>query len=329
MRYYEASLIDSTDGIQFKVYSSSHPKGFIIAKPKYVPCDLMELVGMKKRFLFSKCNYRFNLFTKKEAVEKNLEEINRKYPYYIYRCDKHKNWFLGVPEEKVGKFYDTKDGLRELMKVPIEDCDPYLKAVRKLIDLLMSAGIPNSCLGISHSTLLGNYTPGKSDIDILIFGMDYGWKAIRFLENTNDKAISWKSEDDWAKYFKDRVVSKVYSEKEYVRNMVRKRDDGFVEGNVFSLFCIEDEKEKWYDWDATHEPLGPIKLRAMVKDAHYSIVRPGYYEIEDTKILEGHEEVPVKRIVTWARPFSLQARKGEEIEAFGLLERVTSKGEQY
>ncbi|MEK6869496.1 MAG: hypothetical protein AABX74_04655, partial [Nanoarchaeota archaeon] len=74
-RYHEAALVDSTDGIQFKVYSSTHPKGFIIAKPKYVPVEIMNLIGLKKRFLFSKCVYRFNLFNNKEVVDKNLNEI--------------------------------------------------------------------------------------------------------------------------------------------------------------------------------------------------------------------------------------------------------------
>ena len=79
--FYEAALVDSIDGIQFKVYSSTHPKGFIIAKPKYIPQDLLNLVGLKTRFLFGKCVYRFNLFNNKEAVEKNLQEIKEKFPY--------------------------------------------------------------------------------------------------------------------------------------------------------------------------------------------------------------------------------------------------------
>jgi len=62
--FHEAALVDSVDDIQFKIYSSTHPKGFIIAKPKYVPTDLLDLVGLKKRFLFSKCMYRFNLLKK-------------------------------------------------------------------------------------------------------------------------------------------------------------------------------------------------------------------------------------------------------------------------
>jgi len=111
-RFYESALIDSTDGIQFKVYSSTHPKGFIIAKPKYVPSDIINLVGLKKRFLFSKCMFRFNLFNNKAIVKKNMDAMRQKFPYYIYKCSKHKNWFLGVPENKVKKFYDTKKAFR-------------------------------------------------------------------------------------------------------------------------------------------------------------------------------------------------------------------------
>ncbi|MBI2658418.1 hypothetical protein HYX08_07035 [Candidatus Woesearchaeota archaeon] len=328
--FHEAALIDSTDDMQFKIYSSTHPKGFIIAKPKYIPSELLNLAGLKKRFLFSRCMYRFNLFNDKKIVGKNLEELRKKFPECVYECRKHKNWFLGVPEKKVKKFYDTRKGLQELLKVPVEDLDSYLKAVRKMIDILAEAGIKSKDLGISHSTLLGNYTPGKSDIDILIFGMGNGWKAVKHLEKCKDPSLSWKSKEGWAKYYKDRVVSKVYTEKEYVANMVRKKDDGFIDGNVFSLFCIENGNESWYDWEEEHEPLATVKIKAKVKNAYYSIVRPGYYGLENSKVLEGYKDVPIKRIVTWARPFSLQAKENEEIEACGLLEKVKAEdGEFY
>lgn len=328
--FHEAALVDSVDGMHFKIYSNSHPKGFIIAKPKYIPTDLMNFVGLKKRFLFSKSVYRFNLFNSQEIVRKNLQEINEKFPYYLYECQKHKNWFLGVPIEKVKKFYDTRDGLKELMKVPVEDLDSYLKSVREMIRIIQESGVEEKDIGISHSTLLGNYTPGKSDIDILVFGIDNGWKVIKHLETHQEPLLNWKSGEDWRRYYKDRIISKIFSEDEYVANMVRKRDDGLVNGNVFSLFCIENENESWYDWEDEHEPLGTIVIRAKVKDAHYSIVRPGFYELEDTKVLEGYENVPIRRIVTWARPFNLQAKEGENVEACGLLEKVkTRDGETY
>ena len=328
-QYNEAALIDSKDGIQFKVYSSTHPKGFVIAKPKYIPADIMEFVGLKKRFLFGKCVTRFNLFNKKEIVEKNLELLKGKFPQYIYECKKHKNWFLGVPESEIKKFYDTKKGLQELLKVPKEDLDKYLTAVRAMVDILIESGIPKEKIGISHSTLLGNYTPGTSDIDILIFGIDNGWKSVKYLETCTHPMLKWKSEDGWAKYFKDRVVSEIYTEKEYVKNMVRKRDDGFIDGNVFSLFCIEDEGESWYDWEAEHYPMGTTKIRGTIKNAYHSIVRPGFYELEKVEVLEGTKNIEVKRIVTWARPYVLQAKENEKIEACGLLEKVKTKEEEF
>ena len=328
--FHEAALVDSEDDIQFKIYSNSHPLGFIIAKPKYFPADLINLIGLKKRFIFGRTMYRFNLFNDKEIVEKNLNEMWKKTPYYIYKCSKHKNWFLGVPEDKIKKFYDPKQGLKELMKIPLEDLDPYIKATKKIIDILIASGVSAGDLGISHSTLLGNYTPGKSDIDILIFGINNGWKALKYLEQIKSPSLTWKSKEDWARYYKDRVVSKIYSEKEYVANMVRKKDDGFIDGNVFSLFCIENEDEHWYDWEAEHEPLGTAKIIGKIRGAFYSIVRPGFYELGGSHVLEGYENVPIRRIVTWARPFNLQAKEGEDVEACGLLEKVKSKeGEFY
>ncbi len=329
MHFYESTLIDTTEGIQCKVYANSHPRGFVIVKPKYIPDSLLQFVGLKKRFLFGQCVTRFNLFNKTEVVTENLKRFREKLPEYFYNCPKHKNWFLVVPENKIKKTYDHKKGLSELMKVPYEDMDDYLKATREFIELIAQSGVSIKDMGISHSTLLGNYTPGKSDIDILVFGKENGWKVVKFLETAVHPSLKWKSEEDWARYYKDRVVSKVYTEKEYVFNMVRKKDDGFFKGNVFSVFCLEEPNESWYNWDDEHEPLATVKLRGMVDDDYNSIVRPGYYGLVDSEIIEGYQNVPVKRIVVWARPFSLQARKGEKVEACGLLEKIKSKDGDY
>jgi len=78
--YYEASLIDTKDGFQCKVYSTSHPPGRVVVKPKYIPEDLIEFKGLRKRFLFEKCMIRFNLFNKREIVEFNLKRLKEKYP---------------------------------------------------------------------------------------------------------------------------------------------------------------------------------------------------------------------------------------------------------
>ena len=114
--------------------------------------------------------------------------------------------------------------------------------------------------------------------------------------------------------------------------MVRKKDDGFFDGNVFSVFCVEEPEEFWYDWDAQHEPLSTVKLQAEISDDFNAIVRPGFYGLKNSKVIDGYEDVPIKRIVTWSRPFVLQARIGDQVEACGLLEKVkpsNSEEEEY
>ncbi len=326
----ESTLIDTQEGIQCKVYASSHPKEGVIVKPKYIPVDLLELKELKKRYILEKCMHRFNLFNSREIVNNNLNQLKEKYPYFYHEDTNHKNWFLIVPKEKIKKQYDSQEGLKQLMKVPEKDLDPYLKATRGIIEIMLSSGVPSNDLGISHSTLLGNYTLGKSDIDILVFGKENGWCVLKHMEKVKHPLLKWKTEEEWAKYYQDRIVSSYFSKEEYVFNMVRKRDDGFFDGNVFSIFIVEKENETWYDWDEKHEPLATVKIQAEVEDDSHAHIRPGYYGIKNVKVLEGYKNIPIKRIVVWSRPFVLQAKKGEEIEAVGLLEHVKSKeGEFY
>jgi len=321
---YESLLIDTVDGFQCKVYSNSHPAGKVIVKPKYIPIDKADFVNLKKRFIFSKAMHRFNLFTDKESAMINLKEFKEKFPDYFYFDEKHKNWFLVVPKEKIKEIKDSRQGLIEFMKVPENDLDSYLKAVREIITIMSESGVPVEKMGINHSTLMSNYTPGKSDIDLVVYGKDNGWKVIKHLAQVENERLKWKSEEDWRKYYRDRIISKNFSEEEYVANMVQKKDDGFIDGNVFSIFVVEEPNECWYSWEDEHKALGTIKFRGKVMDDYNSIVRPGYYEIGGSKVIEG-QEVPIKRIVTWARPFVLQASKGDEIECFGLLEKIKTK----
>src|SRR3989339_2247874 len=172
----ESTLIDTVDGFQCKSYSNEHPEGYIIVKPKYVPENAVKGQGLKYRFLFEKCLVRFNLFAKKENLLEYFSQFQKTFPDYLYHCPIHQNWFFVVPRNKIKQTHDGRKGLQELLKVPKKDLDPYLTLVRELVEFLIKSGVETNDLGITHSTLLGNYTFGKSDIDILIYGKNKGWK---------------------------------------------------------------------------------------------------------------------------------------------------------
>lgn len=332
----ESTLIDTMDGFQCKTYANEHPEGYFIVKPKYLPEKAVGGEGLKYRFLFEKCLVRFNLFAKKEALKKNLEQFRQNYPDYFYQSPLHQNWFFVVPKNRIKQIHDGRQGLQELMKIPLSDLDPYLTLVRGLINFLTESGV-NSCdLGITHSTLLGNYTFGKSDIDLIIYGKKKGWQILDYLKTASHPLLKWKSEAEWREYYQVHKTSEstYFTENEYVRHMARKKYEGTFGGTVFTLFTVEEPEEVWCPWgEEKYQPLGLATVEGIVTDHYHSLVRPGYYEIKEGKIIEGvknKENWPIQRIVTYSIPFVQQAVQGEKIKACGWLELVTPKqGQKY
>jgi len=338
--FYESTLIDTVDGFQCKSYANEHPDNYVIVKPKYVPKDAIEGEGLKFRFLFEKCHARFNLFAKKEKLQGYVGQFRKKFPDYIYDCPITKNWFFVVPKNKIKTIHDGRKGLQELLKVPEKDLDEYLLLACQLVDFLAKSGVSAKDLGITHSTLLGNYTPGKSDIDIIIYGKENGWKILNYLKTAKHDKLHWKTDEEWAEYYQEHKTSESahFTEEEYVKHMVRKRYEGMFDGTVFTLFTVEEPHETWFKWgEETYEPIGIATVTGTVADNYNSHVRPGFYEIDESNLIEGNHKMPVtdneihvKRIVTYAIPFVQQAVIGEKIKACGLLELVTpKKGKQY
>ena len=340
VHFYESTLIDTVDGFQCKSYANEHPEGYVIVKPKYIPKEAIVGDGLRYRFLFEKCLVRFNLFAEKEKLKNYVEQFRKKFPEYIYDCSITKNWFFVVPKNRIKTIHDGRKGLQELMKVPVKDLDEYLKLVRELIDFLAKSGVSSKHLGITHSTLLGNYTPGKSDIDIIIYGKKNGWKILNYLKTAVHDKLHWKTDKEWAEYYKEHKTaeSSHFTEQEYVKHMSRKKYEGLFGNTVFTLFTVEEPDETWFKWgEETYEPVGMATVAGKVADDSNSHVRPGYYEIENGTIIEAgnakikiDNNIPIKRVVTYSIPFVQQAVVGENIKSCGLLELVTTnKLEKY
>lgn len=334
----ESTLIDTVDGFQCKSYASEHPEGYIIVKPKYIPLQAIEGEGLKYRFLFEKCLVRFNLFAKKEKLQQYVRQFRQKFPDYIYDSPLHKNWFFVVPRSKIKTIHDGRMGLQQFLKVPSQDLDQYLTLVRTLIEFLQGSGVQSTALGITHSTLMGNYTPGKSDIDIIIYGKENGWKVLNYLQTATHNLLQWKTDAEWGQYYQDHKTSESthFTEEEYVWHMRRKRYEGMFGGTVFTLFVSEEPQETWFTWgEETYQPLGVVTVQGRIIDHYNSIVRPGYYEIDAGKFLTAdnlimNHALPLRRIVTYSIPFIQQGLTGETLQACGLLELVTPQdGQQY
>jgi len=325
--------VKTEDDIQIKVYANEHPEGFIIGVPKYIPTTHIKTDKLQLRTFDGKEYNRFNIRAiGKPEMKEYFEGMKKHYPDYFLESKEKDTWYMGTPKSKVIEYPDSKKGVTDLMQKDDSELDEYLKLTKSFIKFFEQAGIPAEAFGLTNSTLLGNYTYGRSDIDTLIFGKENYWKAMKFLETAEHELLRWRTKKEWQQHFVDYYPGMDITEEEYVKHQSRKRADGLWGGTVFSVFCAsepEDEKEKFDDTTSKH--LGLVKIEATIKDDYNCCVRPGHYELEHVKVIEGLEgensgtEVKPTRIFFYTRNFVEQAKKGEQIICSGMLEQVKNK----
>lgn len=325
MAYFPESVIITTlDGIQFKTFSNEHPKGFIIAKPKYIPTEYIFCDKLPLRHLFDKQVNRLDMWIDKEELSYYLEAFKENYPHYIYNCSLHKNWFFAIPEKAIKQIFEPRQGLKIIMGIQEKQKDEHLEVVVSFIRLLLKSGVSLEDLGITFSTLVGHYDPNYSDINVVVYGKNNGWKILKFLEKTKHPLLRWKSAEEWKNFRQKRNRSSIFTEQEFLEQFSRKKTEGFFQNKLFVLFTVEKEDETWYNWGKeAYIPLGSVEVEATVTNNFNSLIRPGFYEVKNAKTLNG-KTIPVKKIVFYSRDYVVQALPGEKIKACGLLEKVVN-----
>ena len=336
MHFYESSLITTKDGLQCLVYSNEHPDGYIIVKPKYIPTDKIFSDALPYRFIMGKKVNRLDLWIDKAALKKYIDDFSRAYPHYILKSDMHeKDLFLfAVPKQYIEKIYFPKQGLLELMSIPYKDLDEHLKTVVELMTFLLKSNLKLEDIGITYSTLMGYYSENMSDINIVIYGKDKFWELMNFLEKNIHKDLRWKTYEEWETLYKKRNRNIIHEKEIYIKNMHRKKSEGFFKETLFVIFAIENENETWFKWGSEkYKYIGTAKFKATVKDNKDSVVRPGNYEIIDSEFIDGDTQcknLKIKKIVFHSRDYCMLAYPNEKIEVSGIVEEVLPKfGEAY
>ncbi len=333
MHFYEASIITTKDGLHFQVYGNEHPTSSILAKPKYIPCEKVGSDNLQCRFIAGRKMNRLNLWIKQEELKKYLEDFSRNYPHYIFKSNVHQGdrLFFGIPIDSIERIYSPKKGLSELMSINPRHLDPHLKLIYDFVKLLLNSGLKLEDLGITYSSLIGHYFSNISDVNIVVHGKENFWKLMDYLKTAEHSDLKWKTPEQWIDFHKKRNRYKIFTDSEFVNLMSRKKSEGYFRNSLFVIFGVEKQEETWFKWGQEHYyEQGLINVEGVIKDNFNSIVRPGFYEIENSKVIEGHEDVPVKKVVFYSRDYAMMGFPGEKIQAKGILEKVVPKtGEPY
>lgn len=336
MHIHESSIITTKDGLYCQVYGNQHPEDRILVKPKYIPTDKISSQALPYRFLAGKKMNRLDLWSDKKELKMYINNFCKVYGEYIFESPVHDKspLFFAVPIDKIEKIYSPKTGLAELMSMPEKHLDEHLKTVVSFVSFLLKSGLSLNDLGITYSTLMGHYFSNKSDINIVVYGKEKFWNLMGFLEKNNHENLRWKTYEEWENFYSKRNRSAIHEKKVYLKNMHRKKSEGFFNENLFVIFGVENEDEVWFKWgEEKYKKVGLGKFTGTIEGNKDSIVRPGRYTLSESQFIEGDENcknIKISTIVFYSRDYSMLAFPKEKIEASGVVEEVTkNSGEKY
>lgn len=271
-------FIETGDGWIFSVADYAHADGFrCLLRYLPDPAGSREAHGVKYRKL---------------DFEEAFEFLRRERPEYV--SDLHV-----VPEEDVARLYRPNE---ELPRVAESD-----SRVKRLSALLAKGGLPEDCIGITGSMLIGLQSP-SSDIDLVAYG-DAWWKAREIVARAKaDGSIQELDETMWRRIYSKRKPEISFDE--FVLHEMRKGNRGMIDGTYFDLLFTRD----WAQIKPAlpGEVVGRRKIVANVLDAEFSFDSPAIFKLD-------HE---VSEIFCYSHTYAGQALPGETLEAMGVLEET-------
>ena len=296
------------EGFIFNVFGYEHPRDRVFAFLKYIPSNFKELFKIR---MLERTWRRggLELFrAEKLYTAKNyqtfLQVFRKNFPEYVYFCPFRRKEVISAPLNRVLEVFIPRDRLKTLIEAGKRD--ELQELTLEFVQLLSSeAKVSLEDFGV-HGSIALNMHSAESDIDIVV----YGSQNFRRVEAAVDKLVNegvltyiFNNRLDAARRFKGRFKNKVF-----MYNAVRK---------------LEEVKDKYGERQYT--PLTPVKLRCTVVDDCEAMFRPAIYRIGGYTPL-GSVHIPrdmtPETVVSMIGCYRNVARKGQQIEVSGMLERV-------
>lgn len=304
------------EGFIFNVFGYEHPKGRVFAFLKYIPSKFKELFNIRLLERTWKHGETELFRAEKLYTAKNyqtfLETFRKNFPDCVYFCTFRKKEVISAPFNRIVEVYVPKERLKALLNA--ERKDRLQEMTLEFISLVSGeAKVPLEDFGV-HGSIALNMHSAESDIDIVVYGSQNFRKveaAIAKLVNEGTLTYIFNNRIDAVRRFKGRFRNKIF-----MYNAVRKP---------------EEITAKYGEY--RYSPIAPVKFCCKVKDDSEAMFRPAVYKIEgytpvNSSLKLPKDMVPIA-VVSMIGCYRNVARKGQEIEVSGMLERVekTATGE--
>lgn len=306
------------EGFILNVFGYEHPADRVFAFLKYIPARYRALFNVKMlertwRYGDIELFRAEKLYTAKN-YQSFVEVFKKNFPEYIYFCPYRQKEVISVPIDSISAVYVPKEALQLLLKT--EKLDDLQSMTLEFIRLISEASnVPLENFGV-HGSVALNMHSEKSDIDVVV----YGGQNFRRVEEAISELV------------KRGILSYVFNN----RLDAARRFKGRFKNRIFMYTAARSSEEVRTKYgEYRYSPLFHVKFRCRVNNDAENMFRPAIYGIEDYHPADPRSALPShmvpQTVVSMIGCYRNVARKGDEIEVSGMLERVEkiSTGEIY
>ncbi len=293
-----------------QVYGYEHPKGRIVAFPKYVRGGRASPWRSRDGSAYLRVTPFYGAYGLRYSVE-----LTRTLKVKVDYDPVFGSIVPTVEMGDVDQAYYVEEGLGQL-----RGDDPLERAALELVDALReNANIGFSDIGITGSLLIGLHNPRISDIDLVIIGEE---SILAVKEVLSEVDIIERPRDIVMERWLMKSFSHGLSRADALKLFKRKWYRGLYKGIEVSISAVRRGVLNY--GRMTYKSLGETKLLAVVTERLNPFFLPVEYGVE---VLRGPEMV--ERVASYDGFYSDLFYPGDLIEVRGLLQKVVGKDEEY
>jgi len=296
------------EGFILNVFGYEHPENRVFAFLKYIPSRFKELFNIRlleRTWRLGETElFRAEKLYTAENYQTFLQVFRKNFPEYVYFCPYRRKEVISAPLNRIVEVYVPRERLKTLIESKSRDALQELTL--EFVNLVSGESqVPLEDFGVHGSIALGMHS-AESDIDIVVYGSQNFHRVEASVEKLVDEGLLsyvFNNRLDAARRFKGRFKGKVF-----MYNAIRKPEEVAIEYGEFQ-----------------YTPIAAVKFRCKVRDDSEAMFRPAIYKIEGYtpigNLTLSREMVP-ETVVSMIGCYRNVARKGQQIEVSGMLERV-------
>jgi len=315
--FLDRDFLKTVEDFLFCVVGGTHPRNRVISYLKYVPSREGRWGRRGESYSRTMPNYTI------PSLAANLRMLSKLHPQYIFHSRTLNVTMSAVPKRFVAEHYAPEKQLQRLFTA--EEVDPLQDTALQLASYLsQETSIPQDRFGITGSILTNIHQPAFSDIDLVVYGRDEGWKLKRFLQRefeTSDSVLTRHRGEAVAKLLEKWLNKYPLTLNEAAEVFRRRWNYGFFKKTPFSIHVVKTKGEiREVYGDTRYTPLTLVEGKAKITEMENSLVLPCTYGVDFFAVLK--RGVTVENIVSYDGFYEGIFDSGDMVKVRGKLEKV-------